>query len=606
MRMSYWRLPVIVAVAVIAAERVAYSQEGPRQEKGEIDAVTLFRGQALVQRRVPVNAPKGRLELVVTDLPEQVVADSLFAEGDGIEVRAVRFRTRAVGESPREKIRAIQDETQKLQDELAWVTKQKRLLAEREAFLAKLENFAAPTASMELSKGVLDATSLERIATFSFDQRKQAAEALQKLELEERKLQAALLLAQRRLAEISAGSSKTVREAVVFLEKRDAAAGVIRLSYLVSQASWIPTYNFRAKRGVEKIEVEYNALIRQMSGEDWSGVELTLSTASPALSSQGPGLAPFKVRLASAGQQGDGQQMAEAYRAFKGRLKQAEFQQRGAQRLADNQSFNWAMNSAANDFQGLELRAGQEQLDLLALQPVGADEGPSVTYHLESAVSLDSRSDLQMVPIVELSLPSRFYHVATPVLTSYVYREAELANDGIEALLAGEVSAYLDGRFVGRGEIPMVARGQAFVVGFGADGQLRARRELVEKTDTVQGGNREVSFDYRLVIENYKTEAVKLRLIDRIPVPERSADVRITLAEMKEKLSADKLYLRVERPNGILRWDIEVAAVSSGDVAWTLDYGYRLEFAKNQALGTSEGPGQADEFHRIQRARTRR
>ena len=32
-----------------------------------------------------------------------------------------------------------------------------------------------------------------------------------------------------------------------------------------------------------------------MSGEDWKDVELTLSTASPALSAAAPGLAPFEV-----------------------------------------------------------------------------------------------------------------------------------------------------------------------------------------------------------------------------------------------------------------------------------------------------------------------
>ena len=61
------------------------------------------------------------------------------------------------------------------------------------------------------------------------------------------------------------------------------------------------------------------------------------------------------------------------------------------------------------------------------------------------------------------------------MLTSYVYREAELANSSDQDLLAGPITVYLDGRFVGRGEIPTVA-GQTFVVGFGADPQLRARR----------------------------------------------------------------------------------------------------------------------------------
>ena len=45
------------------------------------------------------------------------------------------------------------------------------------------------------------------------------------------------------------------------------------------------------------MRIEYNGLIQQMSGEDWSDVKLTLSTASPALSAAGPGLAPFRLTL---------------------------------------------------------------------------------------------------------------------------------------------------------------------------------------------------------------------------------------------------------------------------------------------------------------------
>ena len=66
---------------------------------GKATHVTLFRGQAQVTRTIPIEGNAGSLEVVIGNLPEQVVPDSLFAEGgDAVEIRAVRFRTRAVGE----------------------------------------------------------------------------------------------------------------------------------------------------------------------------------------------------------------------------------------------------------------------------------------------------------------------------------------------------------------------------------------------------------------------------------------------------------------------------------------------------------------------------
>src|SRR5262249_48027601 len=152
-------------------------------------------------------------------------------------------------------------------------------------------------------------------------------------------------------------------------------------------------------------------------------------------------------------------------------------------------------------------------------------------YQLRGSVSLASRSDQQMVRIMQSDMDSRFYHIAVPVLTPHVFREAELKNSGDEDLLAGPITVYLDGRFVGRGEIPTVARGQTFIVGFGADAQLRARRELTDKKDGVQGGNRETRFDYRIVVENFSSSATPVRVFDRVPHAENGEDIRVTLGK---------------------------------------------------------------------------
>jgi hypothetical protein len=163
-----------------------------------------------------------------------------------------------------------------------------------------------------------------------------------------------------------------------------------------------------------------------------------------------------------------------------------------------------------------------------------------------------------------------------------------LKNQGDDDLLAGPIAVYLDGRFVGRSEIPTVARGQTFVVGFGADPQLRARRELVERSETVQGGNRELSFKYRLVLENFKQEAAAVRLLDRVPYSDRPAEVRIKLGEMKDSLSTDPLYVRTEKPKNILRWDLTVPAGATAEKAKLVEYGFAVEFDRNLTVSVPE------------------
>ena len=597
--------------------------------EGRVSAVTLYRGQAQVTRTVPIEGAAGRLEVVVSKLPEQIVPNSLFAEGgDGVEIRAVRYRTRAVGEEPREEVRKLDDEILAVQQDLDLTTKRQALLVKRTEYLAKLEGFVAPTAQSDLTKGVLDAEALERLTTFSFSQLETIAQEEVELAKQARTLNERLALLNRQRNEITAGASQTVREAVLFLQKQGAAPAELRLSYLVNQCGWSPSYVMRAGADRKEVQVEYSALIQQLSGEDWNDVELTLSTASPTLSAAGPGMAPLHVMLATdsaltsadpfgaanapapSAQQGFASRVATKSQ-FQSQLEglrsqRSEYSQAigNAGNFADVNRFSWSLNDVACTYQLMEFNC---PIGVLRTGSINDGSGPSLSYSLGAGVSLASRSDRQMVRIMQSSMESQFYHTAAPVLTPHVYREAELKNTSEHDLLAGPMTAYLDGRFVGQGELPTVARGERFVVGFGADPQLRARRELVNKTDSTQGGNRETRFEYRLVVENFGNDPTPVRVIDRLPHAEDGADIRVTLGKTSEKLSEDPLYLREERPMGILRWDVEVPADAAGETARLITYDYGVEYDRKFVVSlpaTKETLQQ--EFEQLQRDRQKR
>lgn len=599
---------------------------------GRVTEVTLYRGQAQVTRTVPVEGAAGRLEIVVGNLPEQIVPDSLFAEGgDAVEVRAVRYRTEAVGEQPREEVRKLDDQILEVQKQIDLAQKRQALLTKRAEYLLKLEGFVAPTAHSDLSNGVLDAEALERLTTFAFTQHDAIAKEEVELANQLRELNEQLELLKRKRDEITAGASKTLREAVIYAQKNGEGSTEIRLNYLVGNCGWSPSYTMRSEGDRKQVRVEYNALIHQLTGEDWNDVQLMLSTASPALSAAGPGLAPFHVTLSADPGQQQFEANAPAQQAAGGKLpalnygrglsksqvvdQLAELQSQrtefgaavnNAVNFADVNRLSWDLNVYGCAVQQLELNGDATTISVLRADDAERD-GPSLSYRLNAGVSLASRSDQQMVRIMQTDMDSQFYHVAVPVLTSYVYREAELKNSSEEDLLAGPMTAYLDGRFVGRGEIPTVARGQKFVVGFGADPQLRTRRELVDKSEDVQGGNRETRFEFRLVVENFGDSPTPVRVIDRLPHGENGADLRITLGDTSDPLSEDKLYQREERPVGLLRWDIEAPANSAGEDARLITYKYAVEYDRQYVVSLPASKQQLqEEFERLQRERQKR
>jgi len=602
--------------------------------EGRVTEVPLYRGQAQVTRTVPVEGAAGRVEIVVGNLPEQIVPNSLFAEGgDAVEVRAVRFRTRAVGEEPREEVRALDKQIVDSQQQLELAQKRQALLVKRTEYLAKLEAFVAPTAQTDLTKGVLDAEALERLTAFTFAQHDTIATEEVQLANQIRELGEQIELLNRQKAELTAGASQTIREAVVFLQKTAEAPAEIRLNYLVANCGWSPSYTMRAGGDRKQIRVEYNALIHQLTGEDWNDVELTLSTATPALSASGPGLAPFRVTLSadpgvaanaanmpaqSGGEGGQQSQLFYGRGLSKSQVidqlaeinsKRTEFGAaiNNASNFADVNRLSWDLNTYACSVQQLELNGDAVTLSVLRSDDAAQRDGPSLSYKLGSGVSLASRSDQQMVRIMQTDMDSQFYHVAVPVLTPYVYREAELKNSSDEDLLAGPMTAYLDGRFVGQGELPTVARGQKFVVGFGANPQLHARRELVNRDGKIQGGNRETHFKYRLVVENFSSEPTSVRVIDRLPHAENGEDLRVTLLDPSIAISDAKLYQRDERPLGLLRWDVEVPADAAGEHARLIDYTYTVEYDRQFVVSSpSSKQSQQEEFERLQRERQKR
>jgi uncharacterized protein (TIGR02231 family) len=176
-----------------------------------------------------------------------------------------------------------------------------------------------------------------------------------------------------------------------------------------------------------------------------------------------------------------------------------------------------------------------------------------------------------------------YYFKAVPVLTPHVYRLANLTNKSTTVLLPGEAIMYLGPDFVGRMNLPLVAIGEQFTVGFGVDPQLQVSRQLMDKSRATQGGNQVLKYDYRILISSYKTEPVKVQVWDRLPRAENET-AGISLVKATPEISTDSLYLREQRPNNLLRWDLTVAPGMNGEKAASIRYEFKLELDRQMLI----------------------
>lgn len=568
---------------------------------GRIDEVTVYRGRALVARAVDAGPGQGLREIIVTNLPDAIVPESLFADAAaGVEVRSIRYRVRPVEHDVREEVRAIDDRIADAQRRERANQQRAALALQQHAYLASLEQFAGATATAELRSGVLNAETIRSLSEFIFAERARLSrEQLEQAE-EARAIAEEVRVLQRERALLAGRGATTAREAVVLANVTAPDPGELRLRYIVANATWEPSYTVRTDENFGTVVVEYFAAIQQTSGEDWGDVAMTLSTATPSLVARAPTLSAMTVSLIplAAPQAAAQQQMLGEFLGAREGLyaKRAEIEQRrndfagyaviapaDADAARARQRFDEELNRVAGDMQLLDV-LGRGNVARKPERPaVRPEDQLSVTYAVRGRTSLPSRADRQGVQIAALTMPAEFYKLAAPVLTSQVYDEARLVNTSDMPLLPGPVSTYVAGRFVGHDEIPLIASGESFTLGFGIDASLRASRELVEKTEQVQGGNRIVELAYRLTLENYGPRPADVRLVDRLPAT-RGSEVKITLLKGEDALSNDAAYRRDERKHGLLRWDAPAPAGATGPDAAAFEYTFRLEYDRQMTI----------------------
>src|SRR5205085_9646661 len=206
---------------------------------------------------------------------------------------------------------------------------------------------------------------------------------------------------------------------------------------------------------------------------------------------------------------------------------------------------------------------------------------------LNTTLNIPSRNDEQVIEVTRFEVTPDYYYKAVPILTTHVYRLADLTNRSKYVLLPGDATMYIGSDFVGQQSLPLVAIGETFTAGFGVDPQLQVSRQMIDRMKTMSGGNQSLRYDYRILASSYKSEKVRLQIWDRLPHADTEA-VGVTLVKTTPEVSKDALYQREQRPTNLLRWDVEVEPTMTGEKALAINYQFRLELDRQMTISSFE------------------
>lgn len=162
------------------------------------------------------------------------------------------------------------------------------------------------------------------------------------------------------------GERRALLEVRVRLAAGSGKASALAVEYVVGAARWWPAYTARFTAAATKVDLSLDALVAQESGEDWSRVRLSLSTAHLAHDARLPDLRSLRFGRAQPapkrGYRAPPEGLEALFEGYDRAVEQAEKQRWQAQRQRDAERRPPPPSSTAVlDRRGVDTRAAPEE-----------------------------------------------------------------------------------------------------------------------------------------------------------------------------------------------------------------------------------------------------
>jgi uncharacterized protein (TIGR02231 family) len=471
-------LPGLLALLFLPAA------EAQQAAESRVARVKVYPGSATVERvmRVAVGARQASFAC----LPAALDAASLQVTGDaGVRVGEIAVRQQARELLGKACVSPLDERIRALEDQIAALSAESAGIDYAMGYLKSFENAGSGAAAGAPAQIGSTVAALRQNAREPLARQHQIKRQREALEFDLKPL----------LADRDRAGGAQASVSVVQITLAAPQGGELRLSYQVRGPGWQPAYRATLDTATKKIRLERQALVAQNTGEDWDGVQLTLSTGQPSAATQGPLPRPWRLGIVPP--------------------------------VAANEAPRPVMAPMPAPAAASESMPRQ-QADAMPSFEVAVTEGGFATeFAVPQRISVPSNGQRVTLALGEQTQDARLLTRSTPALQDVAYLVAEIAPPpGVWP--AGPVNLYRDGAYVGSGRFdlaPLARNG----LSFGRDELVNVRVEQPGRTDGTGGfiGSRnERRVSRMFTIENRHREEIMLQVLDAAPVSEHE-DVRV-------------------------------------------------------------------------------
>jgi uncharacterized protein (TIGR02231 family) len=552
----------MLALLLAAPHLSGPAMAGEIEAASKIDSVTVYPDAAIVTRLVEVDIPQGESALVFKNLPLALDPASLRLEGEGsakmtigaVETQVTPVELKAPDNAIEARIASLRAEKEGWQSTVeALQAKRAMIMRFSQAGPEKLSPDSKPLDVGQWS-AAWDAVGVG-LAKLG-DELRPALAKVKALDEEVKTLEA-----QRQQP---AEPQSARRSASASIDAQTPAHATFKLSYRIGGVGWGPAYDaaLDTAAGAKTLALTRRANLAQRTGEDWSDVALTVSTARVARSSDIPDVQPLKIDL---WQPLDA--MAEAPAAKVARAAPTPAPANGGALRVDQGWGGAQVAGAAHqvftaDSAMTELRSGAYTAE----------------FKVPGRISLASDGAQKSFVLARLNAEPTLLVKTAPGFDQTAYLQAHFVDAEEAPLLPGGVSLYRDGAFIGQSRLGLVAPGDGLDLGFGGDDKIKITRAPVNRKENEPTWFNQTKIEtreFKTNIKNLHDFPVKVQVIDQIPVSENAAitvEMLPATTPPTEKQVGDK--------RGVMSWTVDLAPGETTDIRLA----YRLKWPADRAV----------------------
>lgn len=548
-----------LALAMLAATSMSPVLAAEIRSPSHIDAVTVFPQGAEIVRLAEAKLEAGEHTLILDDLPGELDAQSIRVEGDAsgpVEIGSVDSKTVYLSlEASDAERKRLEKAIETLNDERAALDQTVDDAEARKRLLLSLADKQLAPASADEKVKAIDAAALGGLVDLVSVKLAEISKVAQAARIRQREIDKQVYDLQAKLAGVAPNQvAKTMVS--IHLAAEAAASGTFKIRYRIGNAGWMPFYDARLaspeKNATAKIELIRRAEVMQSTGESWTNVALSLSTARPVGATAAPDLweeliapAPPEEKRPESGEEGGVADMPAP----------AETDQ-----LARAPPANVVRKSVT------QMQATIETAGFQAL------------YAIPGRVSVDNSGTSKKVRIASGTYDGALNAIAVPIVDATAYLTAAFKVDGEAPMLPGTVNLFRDGVFMGQGSLPLLNPGEEAKLGFGADDLIKVKRAEVKRATGEEGLITTSNVEERqwdIVVKNLHDVAIPVTVTDRMPY---ATHTEIAVEPMPGMTApTDK---NLDKKRGILSWRFELEPAAEK----TIKFGYKITWPKDMKV----------------------